>query len=200
MLTTLDDIKTFLGIPLSDTEQDAIITMFKDSVEQSIINYCETDFDTHDAIELADATQADVIVPKHFPILSVQGVWFDVDLDGGGGYELEAGKDFYFDSVAITLRRQTPFRRGAIKLQYTHGYSSIPADVKMVVYQSVKAELQRYKRNSEDVTSRSKEGESESYGMGAWDRLSGLPRQMLAKLQPYRVVGFANIPMAQRNI
>lgn len=206
-LTTLDDIKTFLGIPLANTSQDALITMFKDSVEQSIINYCETDFETHVIAgppgEIMDGGRQDILVPKYFPIISVEEVHFGVDVDGTGGYQL-GDTDFYFDQSSITLRFQNaPFARGIIRLDYTYGYAAVPADVKMAVYQTIKAELQRYKKNSEDLSSRSKGDESESFGVGpggAWDPVSGLPRQIAAKLQPYRLYEFPNVNMAQRNL
>jgi hypothetical protein len=66
----------------------------------------------------------------------------------------------------------------------------------MCVYQSVKAEIQRYDSNTENINSRSKEGESESYG-GAWDGISGLPKQVISKLSRYKMLEFPNVPSAQ---
>ncbi len=206
-LVTLADIKTFLGI--SGTDQDALLTMFQESVEASVINYCETDFTpqviTGTPGEILDATRADVIVPRGYPITAVAGVWLGVDPDGTGGFQLDAS-DFYFTESAIYLQGiHTPFQRGAIRLNYTWGYASVPGDVKMAVYQSIKAEMQRYNRNTEDLSSRSKQDESESYGGGSgagsvWDPLTGLPRTIVAKLQPYRNYEFPRGNMAQRNL
>lgn len=207
MLVTLSDIKVFLGIPSTVTEYDAILAIFQESVEQSIINYCQTDFATHVIAgppgEILDGGRQDVIIPRNFPIVSVEGVFFNVDVDGTGGYELQS-TDYFHDEGAITLRYQhAPFSRGIIRLDYTYGYAAVPGDVKAAVYQSVKAEYQRYKKNSEDISSRSKGDESESFGTGnsgAWDSLTGLPRQIVAKLQAYRLYEFPNINMAQRNL
>lgn len=204
-LTTLDDLKTFLGIPLIDTSKDAILTMFKDSVEESIIEYCDTDFSpTVVTNEVLDGIRSDIIVPKNAPIISVQKVILFNDIDGANGIELDT-KQFGHDQNAITLRDMfTPFYRGQVRIDYTWGYASVPANVKMVVYQSVKAEYQRYKQNSENVASRSKGDESESFGGGgsgsAWDPVTGLPRQIVAKLQPYKNYEIPVIPMAQRNL
>lgn len=203
-LTTLNDLKTFMGIPLIDTSKDALLTMFKDSVEQSVINFCDTDF-TPVVItnEVLDGTRADVIVPKNCPVISIQKVIVGCDMDGSNGSELTT-KEYNFDENAIELRNiHTPFSRGVIRIDYTWGYAAVPADVKMVVYQSVKAEYQRYKSNTENVGSRSKGDESESYGTGAngaWDAYTGLPKQMVAKLQAYKVYEFPLVAMAQRNI
>lgn len=202
-LTTLNDLKTFLGIPLLDTSKDTLLTMFKDAVEQSVINFCESDF-TSVVItnEVLDGTRADVIVPRYSPVISVQKVVVGCAMDGSGGAELDSTQ-FNFDENAIQLRGHTPFARGVIRVDYTWGYAAVPPDVKMVVYQSVKAEYQRYKSNTENVGSRSKGDESESYGTGAngaWDAYTGLPKQMVAKLQPYKNYEFPLIAMAQRNI
>jgi hypothetical protein len=207
MLVTLNDIKTFLGIPLVNTEYDAILTVFQESVEQSIINYCQTDFATHAIVgppgEILDGGRQDVLIPKNFPIISVERVYFNVNVDGTGGYQL-GSTDYFYDEGSITLRSQhAPFARGIVRLDYTYGYAAVPGDVKAAVYQSVKAEFQRYKKNSEDISSRSKGDESESFGTGnsgAWDPLTGLPRQIVAKLQAYRLYEFPNINMAQRNL
>lgn len=203
-LTNLDDVKTFLGIPLTDTSKDTVLTMFKESVEQSIINFCNTDFTAKIVVnEVLDAIRSDVIVTKNCPILSVQKVMIHNDMDGTNGVELDT-KQYYFDENAIMLRDVfTPFSRGMVRIDYTWGYAHVPADVKMVVYQSVKAEYQRYKQNTENVGSRSKGDESESFGTGAngaWDPYTGLPKQIVAKLQAYKVYEIPLVSMAQRNL
>jgi hypothetical protein len=197
-LVTLADIKTFLGI--TDNSKDAILTMFQESIEKSIINYCETDFATHTATnEIIDGNNSDVLVTKYYPVLSVSSVVLGISTDETGGQVLDATEFEFNESGAITLKLQrSPKYRASCKVTYSYGYSAVPADVKMCVYQSVKAELQRYESNTENVNSRSKEGESESFG-GAWDGLSGLPKQIMNKLQAYKNYEFANIPMAQRN-
>ena len=198
-LVTLDEIKTYMRI--TGSEYDDLLTMFQESVEQSIINYCETDFETHVITnEMHDGLGADVIVPKYFPILSVQSIVFGVDAAGAGGSEQDSD-NYYYDATGIMLRKgivTTPRGRGYIRVDYTAGYASIPSDVKMVVYQSVKAEYQRQNRNNEDINSRSKGEESENYG-AAWDKKTGLPSQIVSKLQSYRIYEFPLIGSAQRN-
>jgi len=200
-LTTLNENKTYLGISLSTTDYDDKIEMFRKSVEQSIINYCEVDFEKHVVTkELHDCIQADVIVPKFMPILSVEAIYFSVDSDGENGVLVES--DYYTaDETGIMLRgtySPRPYRR-VVRLDYTYGYEEVPDDVKLAVYQSVKAEYNRDSNNTEHLSSRSKESESENY-LAAWDKETGLPKQIKYKLQSYRVYEFPNIGMAQRNI
>jgi hypothetical protein len=189
-LTTLADCKVYLGI--TDSSKDALIEIFRKAVEQSVINFCDTDFTTRTIVdEKHDSIQSDVIVPKYFPILSVQKVAI-----GELEYQLD---QYYFDQSGIMVKAIIgETSRGEILVSYTAGYASVPDDVKLAVYQAVKAEYQRKGRNTEDIGSRSKDGESENYN-SAWDEKSGLPKGVAAKLQAYKVYEIPNIGMAQRN-
>lgn len=197
-LVKLTDIKTYMGITNSD--QDGVLKIFQEAVEQSVINFCDCAFEATPIVgEIHDGGHADVIVPNNIPITSVQKVWVGCKPDGTLGTELIEGTDFYFDENAITLvTTNTPAYRGNVRVDYTHGYDGAPPDVKLAVYDAVKALYQRKNRNSEDVGSRSKGDESESY-KAAWDMKTGLPAMVVARLQTYKVYEFPNISNAQRN-
>lgn len=200
-LTTLNDVKGYLGISLTDTQYDAKLEIMRKSVEQSVLNYCEVDFASHVVTkELIDGTQSDVLVTKYFPVLSVQAIYFDCDSAGEGGSLLDS--DLYsIDQSAIYLRGvKSPYTsRGTVRVDYTHGYTAVPDDVLLCVYQSVKAEFNRDSNNTEHLSNRSKEDESEGY-LSAWDKKTGLPSQIISKLQAYRVYEFPMVGMAQRNM
>jgi hypothetical protein len=199
-LTTLDENKSFLGISLSDHTYDVILEIFRRAIENCVINYCENDFlSTARTKELCDGSLSDVIVPKYFPIISVQAIYFGCDGSGNNG-DLVDADNYSFDATGIILRNgiDTPYGRKYIRIDYTSGYASVPDDVKLVVYQSVKSEYQRHNRKTEDVGSRSKGDESESYN-SAWDKKSGLPVQVVSKLQSYRTYEIPQIGIAQRN-
>jgi hypothetical protein len=197
-LVTLADIKAYMGI--TGTSEDALLTIFQDAVEQQVLNFCEVVFTpTVVTNEIHDGSRADIILPKNVPIRSVEAVIFDVAVDGSGGTTLVAATDYYIDDNAITLRNHvTPFYRGNVRLDYTHGYATTPADIKLAIYEAVKANYQRKKNNREDIGSRRKQDEAESY-TSAWDPKTGLPSNVVAKLQTYRVFEFPNINWAQRN-
>lgn len=197
-LVTLADIKVYMGI--TTNTEDALLSIFQESVEAAVLNFCDCVFvPTVVVNEISDGNRADVIVPKNIPINSIQGLWVDCHPDGTLGTLLVQGTDYYFDQNAITLvTRSTPNYRGNIRLDYTHGYATTPGDIKHAVYEAVKANYQRRKRNAEDIGSRSKDNESENY-KGGWDTRSGLPANVAAKLQIYKVYEFPNINTAQRN-
>lgn len=205
-LVTFANLKVFLGIDPLDTAQDAIIAMFQASVEASVINFCDTDFTIQTVTnEIVDGILADVIVPRNYPITAVDAVILGVYPDGTNGFALDPTRDYAFTESAITLRgNQTPFSRAAVRIDYKWGYPSVPGDVAMAVYQSVKTEMQRYNRNTEDLSSRSKGDESEGYGNGGgagsiWDTSTGLPKTVVAKLSNYKTFEFPMAGMAQRN-
>jgi hypothetical protein len=203
-LTTLAENKTYLGIALSDTSQDAIIEIIRPAIEESILLYCDTDFtqkETPAGGEIHDGIQSDMLVPFNFPIISIDAVYLGCDPSGENGTLLVVGTDYYVDAddgSVILTGNTTPFRRGSCRLNYKWGYVAVPKGVKLAVYQCVKAELQRRKRNTEDVSSRGKDGETEQYGK-AWDDKTGLPKQILSKLDQYRSREFPQAGMAQRN-
>lgn len=201
MIVTLASIKLFLGIEPLDTTQDAVITMFQESVEASVVSFCDSDFTAQVVTgEVVDGIQADIIVPKNYPVISVEGVYLGVDASGANGSLLDATSDYTFSASAISLiRNSTPFQRSSVRIDYTWGYSAVPGDVKMAIYQCVKAELQRYSRNTEDVSTRSKGVESDG-GAGAWDATTGLPKAIVAKLASYKTFEFPTVGMAQRNL
>lgn len=196
----LDTIKAYMGIATTDVSKDALLGIFQASVEQQVLNFCECDFSlVVTTSEIHDGTNADVIVPNKCPIVSVQAIYRGTRPDGTQGQALNVGTDYYFDPNAITLVNQTtPLARGNIRLDYTSGYATVPGDIVLCICEAVKANYQKRSRNSEDLSSRSKGDEGESY-VGAWDKKTGLPVSVAAKLQPYRVYEFPNINTTQRN-
>jgi len=131
-LTTLADIKVFMGIDPLDTSQDALLTMFKDAIESSVINFCDSDFTIQTVTnERVDGQRSDIIITENFPITDVDAVYVDVMADGSLGILLDP-TEYDWDEGSIYLRWQnTPKARRGIRIDYKWGYASVPADVKM---------------------------------------------------------------------
>lgn len=205
-LQPIEDVKAWLGIEAADTEFDASLTLIKDSVEETILEYVQTSFEpTVVAGELHDTNRGDGIVPRYFPVKSVEGLTFGIKSDGSGGTPLSAADIQNLVVVrkeSISLRGYNPHRmRGGVLIDYTYGYDSVPARVKMAVNLSVEAFWNRKQRGSVGIASRSKEGESESYGGGGtngpWDLTTGLPNEAMALLAEYRRIEFPDSPYAE---
>lgn len=197
-IATKEEVKAYLGI--ADTTQDALIDLVLPAVIDLITQYCDTDFDEVTKTgEIIDGQNTDVIVLDNFPVTEVIAVYLGVDTKGENGLLLEDTQYYVDDDGSIILRNvQTPFMRGSVRVDYKHGYAAVPPSVKLCAIQATKAEMQRKKRGTEDISSRSKDGESESYG-SAWDKKTGLPVQIMSKLEQFRVKEFPNAGMAQRN-
>jgi hypothetical protein len=200
-LVTLDDVKRWLKIQLSDTSQDWILEKLRKSTETSVLNYCETTFELVDQDELVDGAVSDKIVPEEVPIHSVQELWFNVETDGSGGTQLETSS-YYWDSEEISLKdRKTPRGRKLIRIVYKSGYDGLPEDVETVIYENIEAKKRVKDTKGRGVSSMSKEGESITFknSMSAWDQKSGLLKESLGTLQTYRKYEIPSSPMATRN-
>lgn len=204
-LTTLAEVKAYLGV--TDTSQDALIEILRPAMEELVIAYCDSEFDENIVLgppgEIHDGVDADIIVPYNFPVTEITAVYIGCDTQGNNGRRL-LSDEYYVDTDGSVILRflSTPNMRGAVRLDYKHGYAAVPATIKLCIYQCVKAELQRRKRNSEDITSRSKgvggDAEAEGYG-SAWDTKTGLPKQIMSKLESFRSREFPHVGNAQRN-
>lgn len=198
------DVKPWLGIDTSVTTHDAVLTTIRDAIEQAVVNYVEHEFEPKADIEVLDSTKSDVITPPNWPILSVQNLYFYTNIDGTGGQKIEADRyDVRDYGVVLSSYLQSPRGRGRVRLEYTWGYASLPADVKLMVLQSIEAEFRRKGRKSIGSGGRSKKDESEGSGGGdytAWDMKTGLPKEVLGKLNTYKQgPEFTSQPMATRN-
>lgn len=200
-LVTLAEVKTWLAI--TDSTQDALLTDLIAAVEDAILDFTETKFElTPVTNEIHDARRQDTLIPTGWPLASVQAVKLGVNADGTGGDTL-AATEYNYDDVAVRLRASyMPLQRGYVRLDYTYGFATVPAKVKLATKLSVEAYYRMRKRGSVGTTSKAKEGESISYDK-SWSSSAGLPNEAVALLESYRKVEFPTGPgtaMATRNI
>jgi hypothetical protein len=202
-ICTLDDYKGFVGLtPGEAHKNDAVNQIILDGMEEAVLGYIDVSVTPKVVTnKLIDGKIEDIITTGDFPLISVQQVVFNVEADGSGGNVLDT-TEYYFDDVSIMLTCQyTPRGRGTIRVDYTHGYTSVPADIKLAILQATKIFAQYHSSDAEHVGSRSKKDESESIGGtkgGVWEEESGLPVQVKGMLQKYKYIGYDAIGYAQR--
>ena len=135
-LSALADIKTMLGI--SDTSQDALLTIVKDSVEAYVKTYCGRDFLVTSYTEYYDGDDCNVLRTYQRPIVSITSV----SSDPARLFEaasLIPADDIIGDSKSLRLGfielLTYRFLAGlkSTKVVYSAGYSTIPTDLSMAV-------------------------------------------------------------------
>lgn len=195
---TLQEAKDWLSI--TGAAQDALLTSLIETADELIIDHCDTDFTDKTVVnEIRDSRRSDTIITRHFPILSVQKVVVGCNVDGTGGVELTPDSYVVRDEMIVLRNGHTPQGRGLVRLDYHHGYATVPKRAKLAAKITVEAYYRQKTRGSVGISSKSKEGESISY-RGSWDKASGLPTEAIGLLSEFRVIEFPVDEMATRNI
>ena len=194
-IITLASVKEWLEI--TDASRDVKLTTIQEAVEDAITDFCECEFVPTPVLkELHDGARTDTLIPENFPIISVQELRTQVDVDGTGGDVIPADQYAVLDdSLVLVDGRMFSKGRIMIGLDYTHGYTEVPKTISFAIKLGVEAWLRRYDKKmlaTMPMTSRTKERESQSFGGGSgksgttWDEKSGLPNEVTAMIAKYR--------------
>jgi hypothetical protein len=127
MLTTLENLKTYLGDP---KDQDVLLTRLAEAASSYFETLTGRKFAAAEYAETQVGTGTDVIIPKHYPVnevsaLTINGEPIGASIDGRSGHYL-------VDSV-IHLRGYRAAPGALVAVTYTAGYQTIPADVEQAV-------------------------------------------------------------------
>ncbi|QDV49538.1 phage head-tail connector protein [Gimesia fumaroli] len=145
-LTTLPKVKVHLGI--SNSAQDDLLNQLITEVESVIQHFTSRkSFDSASRTEYLDGNGKDELFLAHRPLTSVTGVWVDPDGYFGKGTDAFPSDSAWTEggefvpqseeaneqnaSMLISLNRIWPEGRGNIKVTYTAGYETIPADLEL---------------------------------------------------------------------
>lgn len=158
ILTTRVKLKIHLGIPSSDTSEDAKLDQLILGVESSVLKYLKRgDFASTSYTEYYSGDDRELLILKHRPVTAITSI--RVDSYGYAGQSPDAfpassawtsGVDFYTPVLtedeenaslvyAIKNGEKWPIGRGNIKVVYTAGYSEIPDDLTLAVNQLIAA-------------------------------------------------------------
>ncbi len=198
---TLAEAKAWLGIDLLDITKDTLIDGLIDTVKEAINAWTESDFSGPKVVtnELHDGRRQDVIVPKGYPLISVEQIVLGVNGAGAGGSVLES-LGYNYDDVEIRLRYlNMPQQRSYMRVDYTWGYATVPMRVKTASKIAVEGYYRMRARQSVGITSKAKEGESISY-KGSWDAEAGLPKEAVSLLADFRRLEWPDGPGGEMSI
>jgi len=156
-LTTLADLKTYLGI--TDSSEDALLNLLIDDANAAILGYIGRTIEQATLTEYYSGDGTQMLVLKQRPVTAVTSVHVDqsgYSGQGSGAFasstEWTAGEDFYIRTVVenesntgelvaikgpgtFTADHQPktwgewPLGTGNIKVVYTAGYSTVPSDL-----------------------------------------------------------------------
>lgn len=198
-LVTLEEYKLYEAV--NSTQYDEKFESLITSVSQLVRTYCGTEFDAYASspgiTELFDIQwDTHVVQLRHCPIINILNVYervgqtsdyVEIYKDG-----VNDGYDYYVDSITDSILRTTPsgnYRNwphgvGAVKVTYTAGYASIPADLKLAVSDLVTYYHKNEWKERQTIGSASREGA----GTSAIRNDPGFPDHIRRVLDLYRNV------------
>lgn len=140
-LTTLAKVKEYLGIELTETSKDELLTRLLNSASATIENYCRRKFNAADYTETFDGLARNIF-PQQYPIISITNLTHD-----GALIEGYKNKETYIDLGDKYY--------GEITLSYRGGYEVIPEDLEqaciMLVDYYHKTDISNYSRTFADT-------------------------------------------------
>jgi hypothetical protein len=131
MLCLVSEVKNYLGITTIDSTEDALIETLIDGVSKLFEMYCGTVFEATEYTEFYDGDGTSCLFPYNYPITSISGIWDDMSWEWGDNTKIEATNYRIKNSNTIILRDIVFYDyEQNIKIIYTAGYITIPADIK----------------------------------------------------------------------
>ena len=140
-LVSVDEYKEHEGI--SSSKEEARLESIVPSVSQLVKTYCANSFVDYfstnkvETLNIEYATQN--VYPTEVPVNTIVSI--EERKDASTAYTTLAAADYYLDEntdaiVRIKSGRATNWEEGpgAVKLTYTAGYASVPADLRLAVY------------------------------------------------------------------
>lgn len=178
-LTTLQAVKDYLGI--TSNADDALLESFINRVTDSFEAYCARKFKSASYTEYHDGKGSDKLFPKQAPITTVTSIYDDSEWAWGASTLIASTEYRIVDEAYIQLK-STTFMDDVqnVKITYTAGYSTIPADVEHACIEQAAWLYRKSKGQLQGVAAKSLADGSISYS--ARDLL---PELKLA-LEPYR--------------
>jgi len=185
-LCTIANVKSYLGISQTDSNEDDLITLLIGSTQALIETYCHRHFDVASYV----SEQHNInhkIFPRESPIISVENIMrlSDDCID----YRIYNSYIDLLDYKFMTMGNRLKYcnnEESYVEISYTAGYKTMPTDLSLAAIKLVALE---YKDSTEDrigLISRSEGAESESYVAKGID--SEMPLSISAVLDRYKRV------------
>lgn len=154
-LITLEDAKMYLRIGSSDSTYNDIITILINSVSQAIEKFIGRNIIERQYEEVYSGTGVVSINLRQYPVSAISGVWMDATSKFETDSLLDPDTYYCNRESGILYRVGGVFDKGAnnIKVEYTAGYETVPADLRLITMVLVRIYFERWQKGSEDVNS-----------------------------------------------
>lgn len=181
-MITLEDLKEYLNI--TETDADTVLAKGIESAKSSICNFTNRGFEKTEYVEVVEKMRDDILniffFVKNYPITELIKIeylsgtdWVEYTTDTA--IDPEYGNKVYCDDLPS----------GKIKVTYTGGYDTIPAEIKECCIELAAEYYFNSDLGSKRLGVKSKNWNSQA---GEGITYSSIRQDVMDKLQPWRVV------------
>jgi hypothetical protein len=136
-LTTLDNVKAWLGLPSAPGDSDTLLSQLITTASNLVTSYLDRDLIPTTYSEVYDGTGAAWMMLRQSPITAVASISFCGRTLTTPGDPVAGTSGFFFDGRRLSLiGDEFPFRE-PVAVAYTAGYATIPAAIGQAVNELV---------------------------------------------------------------
>ena len=156
-LTNLANVRSYLGIDVTNTGSDAELTRLIGTVSALIRNLVNRDITTEAYVDKLNGTGSDSIMVPNYPITSISSIVIS-------GVTI-AVANYTYDKGQIILLNGLTFPKGRLNIvvSYSAGYATIPYDIEQVCIEIVAKKFKQ--RDRIGLSSKGLAGETTSFDL-----------------------------------
>lgn len=167
-LTTLETVKTYLGI--TTTDQDTLLSSLIASVSEAVEHYCGRVFALDRRVEFYDGQATGSLVLRCRPVTEIHSIHDDMGRVFAAGTEIPATRLVLYPGEGVVRLSGGYFAPGLrnIRVEYTAGYDPIPPAIEQAATILVAHFRARASGGADAIASESLGSYTVSYDTGAW--------------------------------
>lgn len=156
-LTTLTNVKSFLNIDSTNSNNDAELSRLITSYSSLIRSWVNRDLTTASYVDYCNGTGSNMIMFPNYPVTAVSSVTID--------NTVVTSTDYMFDETRLILKngRTFTYGRNNVVLSYTAGFATVPYEIEQICIEMVSKTFK--KRDRIGLSSKGLAGETTSYDL-----------------------------------
>jgi hypothetical protein len=145
-LTTLANVKTWLGLPITDGPNDGLLAQLITAASSFVVSYLGREVLSAPYVDVYDGTGAGWMLLRQAPITAVASVSFGGKTVTAQADPVTGAPGFLFDGARLSLLGDRFPHRGLVVVSYTAGYEATPPAVEQAVIELVGEAFKRRDR------------------------------------------------------